>query len=163
MSRPPWLCRLAFLALLLAVLATISASTVRARAEESQPHLTPQEIRLYDKAQTLIDWTPDEIRTRPELQGLQPAESQQELSPILREVGERVAAFFDDFPNRTSTGAGSADFRISETLRYALNLRASPRDFSWRVSPLQTGSTPPSSSISRSILARSSSRSPPAP
>jgi hypothetical protein len=73
------------------------------QAEESQPHLTRHEIQLYHKAQTLIDWTPEQIRALPELQGLEPAESQQDLLAILREVGERVAAFFENFPNATST------------------------------------------------------------
>jgi hypothetical protein len=103
MSRPRPLYRLAFSVLLPAALAANSASAARAQEQESQPHLTPQEIRLYHKAQTLIDWTPEQIRTRPELRELQLAESQQELSAILREVGERVAAFFDNFPNTTST------------------------------------------------------------
>jgi hypothetical protein len=91
-----------FSALLLAVLAPISASTGHAQAEESQPQLTPAEIRQYDKAKTLIDWTPKQIRALPELRELQPAESQQDLPAILREVGKRVAVFFDDFPNTTS-------------------------------------------------------------
>jgi hypothetical protein len=73
------------------------------QAEESQPHLTPAEIRQYDKAKTLIDWTPKQIRALPELRELQPAESQQDLPAILRKVGERVVAFFEDIPNTTST------------------------------------------------------------
>jgi hypothetical protein len=103
MSRPRPLCRQAFSVLLLAALANISTSVARAQKQESQPHLTPEEIRLYRKAQTLIDWTPEQIQARPELQHLRAAESQEELPAILQDVGKRVAAFFDDFPNTTCT------------------------------------------------------------
>lgn len=81
----------------------VSASTTRAQDGESHPQLTPQEIRRYDEAQTLIDWTPQQIHDLPELRELQPAESQQDLPAILREVGERVSVFFEDFPNMTAT------------------------------------------------------------
>jgi hypothetical protein len=86
--------------------AAVPASTVRAQAEEARPPLTPAEIRQYEKAQTLIDWTPKQIRAHPELRELQLVESQQDLPPILREVGKRVAVFFEDFPNTTSTEGG---------------------------------------------------------
>jgi hypothetical protein len=103
MAQAQRLRRVVISALLLVLLAPISASTGRAQAEESQPQLTRAEIRQYDKAKTLIDWTPKQIRALPELRELQPAESQQDLPAILREVGKRVAAFFDDFPNTAST------------------------------------------------------------
>ena len=74
------------------------------QAEDSQPHLTPQEIRRYDQVQTLIDWTPEQSHAPlQELRELQPAQSQQDLPAILRAVGERVAGFFEDFPNTIST------------------------------------------------------------
>jgi len=76
---------------------------VRAQSAESQPQLTPQESLLYREARTLIDWTPEEIRTVRVLRRLHPGESQQELPSILSEVGERVARFFDDLPNLTCT------------------------------------------------------------
>jgi hypothetical protein len=101
--RRPRLSRLPFSTLFLAALAPIAAGTVRARGVESQPHLAPQEAQLHHDAPTLIDWTPEQVRALPELRELEPAESQQELPAILEEVGERVAAFFDDFPNTTCT------------------------------------------------------------
>ena len=73
-----------------------------AQAGESPPRMTPQEIRLYDEAKTLIDWTPDQIRDFADLHDLQPAESQQNLPAILSAVGERVSALFDQFPNMAS-------------------------------------------------------------
>ncbi|MGA2074244.1 MAG: hypothetical protein ABSH52_12145 [Terriglobia bacterium] len=78
------------------------SAKVRAQGEESPPRMTPQEVRRYDGAKTLIDWTPEQIQDLPELQGLQPAESQQDLPAILRDVGERVSALFDEFPNMVS-------------------------------------------------------------
>jgi len=75
---------------------------VRAQGEESTPRMTPQEIQRYDAAKTLIDWTPEQIGDLPELRDLQPAESQQDLPALLRAVGKRVSALFDQFPNMTS-------------------------------------------------------------
>jgi hypothetical protein len=75
---------------------------VRPRTDDSQPRMTPQEIRRYDAVKTLIDWTPEQTRSVPELRELEPAESQQDLPGILRAVGECVAAFFEDFPNTSS-------------------------------------------------------------
>jgi len=75
------------------------ASTLRAQGTQ----LTPQESRLYRDARSLIDWTPHQIRSDHELRKLRPAESQQELPAILREVGEQVATFFRDLPDTTCT------------------------------------------------------------
>jgi hypothetical protein len=75
---------------------------VRAQGEESPPRMTPQETRRYDEAKTLIDWTPEQIGDLPELRDLKPAESQQDLAPLLSAVGERVSTLFDQFPNMTS-------------------------------------------------------------
>ena len=77
-------------------------SVLYPQAAESPIRLTPEEIRRCDQAKTLIDWSPDEIQDLPELKGLQPAESQQHLPAILRAVGERVSALFDEFPNMVS-------------------------------------------------------------
>jgi len=82
--------------------APVDSSNRPAQAEESPPRMTPQEIRRYDEAKTLIDWTPDQIRDFPDLHDLQPAENQQNLPAILSAVGQRVAALFDQFPNMTS-------------------------------------------------------------
>jgi len=78
------------------------SGSVRAQAEESPPRMTPQEIRHYDEAKTLIDWTPEQIQDLPELKGLQPAESQQGLPAFLSSVGQRVSPLFDQFPNMAS-------------------------------------------------------------
>jgi len=66
------------------------------QAQESLPQLIPPE------APTLIDWTPEQVRARPELRKLQFAKSQQDLATILGQAGDRVAAFFIGFPNTTS-------------------------------------------------------------
>jgi len=73
------------------------------QAEKSPSQSSPPEARPDAEAPTLIDWTPEQVRARPELRKLQLAESQQDLPKVLREVGDRVAAFFDSFPNTTST------------------------------------------------------------
>ena len=54
-------------------------------------------------SKTVVKQTPEELlETLPELKGLEPAKSQEELSSILQEVGERVEAFFRDFHSTTS-------------------------------------------------------------
>jgi len=83
--------------------APVNPGSVRAQTEKSLSGLTPQEIQRYDQAKTLMDWTPEQIRDLPELQDLQPAESQQDLPAILGAAGERVSALFDDLPNMAST------------------------------------------------------------
>jgi len=74
-----------------------------AHRKEFPSHLTPQAPSHNHDGPPLIDWTPEEIQARPELRRLRVAESQNDLSAILRDTGKRVAAFFNDFPNTTCT------------------------------------------------------------
>ncbi len=54
-------------------------------------------------ATSLVKKTPAELsQSLPEVQGLEPANSQEELSSILEQAGERVEAFFRDFHNTNS-------------------------------------------------------------
>ena len=64
--------------------------------------MTSQEIRRYNEAKSLIDWTPEQIQDLPELRDLQLAESQQDFPAFLGAVGARVSALFDQFPNMAS-------------------------------------------------------------
>jgi hypothetical protein len=83
--------------------APVNPASASAQTEKSLPGLTPQELQRYDQAKTLMDWTPEQIRDLPELQDLQPAQSQQDLPAILGAAGERVSALLDDLPNMAST------------------------------------------------------------
>jgi len=87
---------------LLAVLLILRTTFAQA-PQTAPPTLTPEELQVYRKAHTVIDWTPKEIRGRRELKGLQPAGSQGNLAKILQEAGERVAAFIENLPNVTAT------------------------------------------------------------
>jgi len=60
--------------------------------------LTPSEIEIYKGAQTLIDWTPQEIHHCPFLHKLRPTESQDQLPMVLERVGQTVTLQFHDFP-----------------------------------------------------------------
>jgi hypothetical protein len=82
--------------------APVNPASARAQTGNSLPGLTPQELQRYDQAKTVMDWTPEQIRDVPELQDLQPAQSQQELPAILGAAGERVSALLDDLPNMAS-------------------------------------------------------------
>ena len=48
----------------------------------------------------MIDWTPQEfVKAIPELKGLRPATSQDDLAPLLARLGANVKAFFDTLPD----------------------------------------------------------------
>jgi hypothetical protein len=115
-------------ALLILILRTTSAQAPASHT--AFPPLTSEEVQVYRKAHTVIDWTPKEIRGRKELKKLQLAENQSELAKILREVGERVAAFIDSFPNVTATesiqwqvGGASSKDSSAQKFRYLLMRR----------------------------------------
>jgi len=65
----------------------------------SPPRMTPAEIALYERAKTLMDWTPRQIRSTPSLNKLRLAESQKELPAILERVGMSTVKLFSDLPN----------------------------------------------------------------
>ena len=115
-------------ALLVLILRTTSAQAPA--SQTASPLLTSEEVQVYRKAHTVIDWTPKEIRGRKELKNLQLAENQSGLAKILREVGERVAAFIDSLPNVTATesiqwqmDSASAKDSASQKFRYLLMRR----------------------------------------
>jgi hypothetical protein len=64
------------------------------------PHLalSPEELKIYGDARTLMDWTPEEIRRDHFLHRLHPAKNQEELSAILNRVGRAALAQLKDFP-----------------------------------------------------------------
>jgi len=100
MARPLW--RVMMTVLLLPSLMK-SCPCARSQEQESRPHLTPGEVRRYQRARTPLDWTPEEIRVNRDLQHLHPAESQRDLPVILKKVGESVAMLFQNLPNTTCT------------------------------------------------------------
>lgn len=115
-------------ALLLAFFAGLR--TPLAQTTQTEPPLTPAELKVYRKAHTVIQWKPREIRARKELENLQPAASQRDLTQILHEVGERVLTFLNNLPNTTATesiqwevGRGSPRVSATGTFRYMLTRR----------------------------------------
>ena len=70
------------------------------------PQLVQQETRALTYApdiRSVVTWPIAELlKAIPELKGLKPAESQDELPGILQKVGENVRAFFENFPNTVS-------------------------------------------------------------
>jgi hypothetical protein len=92
-----------------AVLAALGPS---APPQESatQPALTPAEIMIYKKAQTLVDWTPRQVRQRPDLQKLRPAASQDQLPLVLDRAGQASMNLVRDFPQVSSDEDVSSNF-----------------------------------------------------
>jgi hypothetical protein len=61
--------------------------------------VSPQELNIYRRAKTLIDWTPREVKHAPSLYNLDPAANQDELPEILERVGKKGVAMISDFRN----------------------------------------------------------------
>jgi hypothetical protein len=92
------------------MLAAASIGAVSARLQqlaappqlpEPTLQLTPSEIEIYKRAQTLIDWTPHQIHDCPFLHKLRPAGSQDQLPMVLERVGQTGTLLFHDFPQIT--------------------------------------------------------------
>ncbi len=63
----------------------------------------PRTERVLSAAQSMANWTPAQfMQAIPELRGLEPAASQDELPSILKRVGANVKAFFDTLPDITA-------------------------------------------------------------
>jgi hypothetical protein len=63
----------------------------------------PGEFQNGESLKTVANYSPAElVRAVPELKGLKPAESQEPLASILRQVGENTEALFRNFINTTS-------------------------------------------------------------
>jgi hypothetical protein len=60
--------------------------------------LSPEELKIYKDAKTVMDWTPKEIRRDPFLHRLRPAKNQNQLPGILTRVGRVAMAQLKDFP-----------------------------------------------------------------
>lgn len=79
-----------------------------AQARDSDASLLSQlratgDMEYYRNARSVVDWPlPEVMKALPELKGLKPATSQEELAPIIKKVGQGVADFFQNFPNVAS-------------------------------------------------------------
>jgi hypothetical protein len=86
-----------------AALSVFVLATILTAGAQSPPPMPSEDLRAYQKAHSVIDWSPKEIRARKDLEDLQPAENPQDLPHILQAVGKNVGAFFEKFPNATAT------------------------------------------------------------
>jgi hypothetical protein len=69
-----------------------------AQLPEPPVRLAPSQINIYKRGQTLIDWTPSQIRDCPFLSKLRPPGSQDQLPMVLENVGHAITLLFHDFP-----------------------------------------------------------------
>jgi hypothetical protein len=79
-------------------------TTAHPAANSPQPTATParlshQELDIYSRARTLVDWTPQEIRDSPPFYKLRAAQEKGGLPVILTRVGETAAAMIAQFRN----------------------------------------------------------------
>lgn len=82
----------------------IALCGVPLRTVAASPQVTdPREVQYYENVKSVVDWSPSQlVSALPELRGYEPAQNQEALPAILRQVGETVEALFRDFPNTTS-------------------------------------------------------------
>jgi hypothetical protein len=81
-----------------AVRAGLQQPAAPPQSPKPRAQLTPAEIEIYKRAQTLIDWTPHQIHDCPLLHKLRPARSQDQLTMVLKRVGQTLTLLFHDFP-----------------------------------------------------------------
>jgi len=81
-----------------------SAGTLKPSSVVPQQTVALTEMEIYARARTVVDLTREELLQAysTELRNLEFEENQQELDSLLADAGERVAAFFRDFPNTVS-------------------------------------------------------------
>jgi VWFA-related protein len=66
--------------------------------------LDQPDVHSYTDTRSVVDWSTRELlKNIPELKGLKPAESQDQLASILANVGANVAAFVREFPDTACT------------------------------------------------------------
>jgi hypothetical protein len=131
------------------ILAAVSIGAVRARLQQpaappqlAKPplQLTPSEIEIYKRAQTLIDWTPRQIHDCPFLHKLRPAGSQDQLPMVLERVGQTVTLLFHDFPQVACDEEVVSEV-LSEAYRGTSHMTA-PHKFRHIVIPRPVGDLP---------------------
>jgi len=81
-----------------------SAGTLKPASVVPPQPVALTEMEIYARARTVVDLTREELLQAysTELRNLKFEENQQELDSLLANAGERVAAFFHDFPNTVS-------------------------------------------------------------
>ena len=96
----------------------------------SQAPASPQSSKHKKKEpRSVIEWTlPEFLKAMPELQGLQPAASQDRLADLLAATSQNVKAFFADLPNLSAHERIDMDLvGENEHLKEEFNYLAMPR------------------------------------
>ena len=106
--------------------------------------MTPAEIELYERARTLMDWTPRQIGSFLSLQKLRPAESQAELATILDRMGRTTVKVFSDLPNISCDEEVSSHTNAKSPLAPGEWLRGNDvfRHFRYIIIPKPVGDVP---------------------
>ena len=68
------------------------------RAGNPPIQASPAEVELYERAKTLMDWTPRQIAAMPVFRKLRPPTQEDQLSRVLERAGQTVALLLQDFP-----------------------------------------------------------------
>ena len=123
-SAQGWACRswpaAKYMGLVLSsCMAWMGADSAPARQEPPAP--VPEELRPYVNARSVVNQPPAElVKLYPELKDVEFARSQEELSLLLKRVGEGVEAFFRDFVNTASTESINQEVEIPRLIRQPL-------------------------------------------
>ncbi len=106
--------------------------------------LTPAEIEIYKRAQTLMDWTPRQIHDCPFLHKLRPAGSQDQLPTVLERVGQAATRLVHDFPRIACDEEVFSETNVRDlrALDVTKPRNAKLRKFRYIVVPRQVGDFP---------------------
>ena len=124
--------RLAYISLFLSLLVSANISAFQ-NGSILSPRPSSLETEIYSRARTVVDMTRDElIKAYPaDLPNLEFAENQEDLDTLLEKVGQKVAAFFHDFPNTVSSEQvrreklrhdGSVEDSVTQKYNYSVSL-----------------------------------------
>jgi hypothetical protein len=103
--------------------------------------LSAAELGIYQRARTLIDWTPKEIEAERSLRKLLPAENQDGLPGILEAVGKKAVALFHDFARIACDEEVSSETNLPNPLASmgALRRNSAIHKFRYIVIPRKAG------------------------
>ncbi len=133
--------------LVFAAAATVTAGTAAQQPASSSAspepplRMSPEELEIYKHARTLIDWTPDQIRSVPFLRNLHLAENQDKLPSVLNGVGKTAVALFRDFTNVDCDERVYSETNLKNPLASwgGMGLKNSVHDFRYIIIPRPLG------------------------
>lgn len=108
---------------------------------ESPLHLSRKELKIYNHARTLLDWTPREIKHTSSLRKLRPASNQKLLPMILSRVGKAGMEMLSEFRNVTCDEKVYSEWTVGKHVASSQGIgpREASRSFRYIIIPAHAG------------------------